>query len=198
MNLAVRWRRVAVAYLLLCAPGAALAQPLFSPSQDPVAGSRVFGAKGCVKCHSVNGVGGKIGPDLGRIPRPRSFYDLTAAMWNHLPEMAERMRKFGIARPYLDPRETGDLIAFLYTLNYFDPPGNVQAGRGLFAEKKCVVCHQVGGTGGVVGPNLDGLARFGPRFSSPPPCGTTDRPWPRRCAPERSSAHPSKTPSCST
>ena len=161
MNLAVRWAVAAVACLLLYSPGAALAQPLFSPSQDPVAGSRVFGAKGCVKCHSVNGAGGKIGPDLGRIPRPRSFYDLAAAMWNHLPEMAERMRKFGIARPYLDPRETGDLIAFLYTLNYFDPPGNVQAGSRLFTEKKCVACHQVGGAGGVVGPNLDGLAQFG-------------------------------------
>ncbi|MBI3030323.1 MAG: cytochrome c [Candidatus Rokubacteria bacterium] len=157
----MRWAVAAVACLLLWSPGAARAQPLFSPSQDPVAGSRVFGAKGCVKCHSVNGVGGKIGPDLGRIPRPRSFYDLTAAMWNHLPEMAERMRQFGIARPHLDPRETGDLIAFLYTLNYFDPAGDVEAGHRLFTEKKCVVCHQVGGTGGVVGPNLDGVARLG-------------------------------------
>ncbi len=158
MNLAVRWRGLAVTFLLLCAPGAALAQPLFSPSQDPVSGSRVFGAKGCGKCHSVNGVGGKIGPDLGSIPRPRSFYDLASAMWNHLPEMAKHMRQFGIARPYLDARETGDLIAFLYTLNYFDPPGNVQAGGRLFAEKKCVVCHQVGGTGGGVGPNPEEMA----------------------------------------
>ena len=105
--------------------------------------------------------GRKIGPDLGRIPRPRSFYDLATAMWNHLPKMAERMRQFGIARPSLDPRETGDLIAFLYTLNYFDPPGNVQAGRLLFMDKRCILCHQVGGTGGVVGPNLDSLAQFG-------------------------------------
>jgi mono/diheme cytochrome c family protein len=149
-----------VAVLLLAPLGAARAQPLFGPSQDPIAGSRVFGAKGCAKCHAVNGVGGKIGPDLGRIPRPRSFYDLAASMWNHLPEMAERMRQFGIPRPYMDARETGDLIGFLYTLNYFDRAGNVEIGRRLFTEKKCVVCHQVGGTGGVVGPNLDGLARF--------------------------------------
>jgi len=161
MTLAVTWAVAAVALLLLCPVGPAFAQPLFSPTQDPIAGSRVFGARGCVKCHSVNGVGGKVGPDLGRIPRPRSFYDLAAAMWNHLPQMAERMRQFGIARPYLDPRETGDLIAFLYTLNYFDPPGDVQAGRRLFSEKKCIICHQVGGTGGVVGPNLDSLAQFG-------------------------------------
>ena len=161
MKLAVRWAVAVVVFLLLCSPGAALAQPLFSPSQDPVAGSSVFGAKGCGKCHSVNGVGGKIGPDLGRIPRPRSFYDLAAAMWNHLPKMAERMRQLGIARPHLDPQETANLVAFLYTLNYFDPPGNPQAGRRLFTEKKCVVCHQVSGVGGVVGPNLDSLAQFG-------------------------------------
>lgn len=147
--------------LALWLAGATAAQPLFSPTQDPVAGSRVFGAKGCVKCHAVNGVGGKVGPDLGRLPRPRSFFDLAAAMWNHLPRMAERMGQLGIPRPHLDARETGDLIAFLYTLNYFDPPGNVQAGRRLFTEKKCVACHQVGGTGGVVGPNLDVLGQYG-------------------------------------
>jgi len=159
MPRALMW--TAVAFLLLSPFGPAFAQPLFSATQDPISGSRVFGAKGCVKCHAVNGVGGKVGPDLGRIPRPRSFYDLAAAMWNHLPKMAERMRQLGIARPSLDPRETGDLMAFLFTLNYFDPPGNVQAGRRLFREKKCVICHQVAGTGGVVGPNLDALSQFG-------------------------------------
>ena len=161
MNRAVRWTAVAVLVLLLWPLQPLLAQPLFSPTQDPLAGSRVFGTKGCAKCHPVNGVGGKIGPDLGRLPRARSFYDLAAAMWNHLPGMAERMREFGIARPRLDPQETADLIAFLYTLNYFDPPGKVQAGRQLFTEKKCIACHQVGGVGGVVGPNLDFLKQFG-------------------------------------
>jgi mono/diheme cytochrome c family protein len=102
-----------------------------------------------------------VGPDLGRISRPRSFYDLAAAMWNHLPRMAERMRQLGIPRPHLDARETGDLIAFLFTLDYFDPPGNLQAGERLFTEKKCVACHQVAGIGGVVGPNLDFLNQYG-------------------------------------
>ena len=103
---------VAVSCLLLWGSQAAFAQSLFSPTQDPLAGSRVFGTKGCVKCHAVNGVGGKVAPDLGRIPRPRSFYELAAEMWNHLPKMGERMRELGIVRPQLDPRETGDLIAF--------------------------------------------------------------------------------------
>ena len=157
----MKWMVVAVSFLLLWGPQAAFAQSLFSPTQDPLAGSRVFGTRGCAKCHAVNGVGGKVGPDLGRIPRPRSFYELAAGMWNHLPKMAERMRELGIARPQLDPRETGDLIGFLYTLDYFDPAGNVENGRRLFTEKKCIVCHQTSGTGGVVGPNLDFLRQFG-------------------------------------
>lgn len=135
----------------------AAAQPLFSAAQDPLAGSRVFGSKGCSKCHAINGVGGTVGPDLGRSPRPRSFHDLAAAMWNHLPRMADRMKELGIARPHLDARETDDLIAFLASLNYFDPRGNRDVGRRLFTDKKCIVCHQVDGTGGVVGPNLDFL-----------------------------------------
>ena len=92
----VRWAVFAV--LLLGSLGAAWAQPVFSPSQDPLAGSRVFGAKGCVKCHSINGVGGKVGPDLARNLKPHSFYDVATAMWNHLPRMADRMKPQAISR----------------------------------------------------------------------------------------------------
>ncbi len=154
-------RRAVLAIALpLCLLAVARAQPAVSPSEDPLAGSRVFGAKGCVKCHSVNGIGGKVGPDLARISRPRSFFDLATAMWNHLPRMTERMKDLGIDRPKLDEQETRDLVGFLYTLNYFEQPGNPAVGKRLFTEKRCIVCHQVGGTGGVVGPNLDHLVQF--------------------------------------
>jgi cytochrome c2 len=146
--------------LLLSPLGAAWAQPVFTASQDPLAGAQVFGAKGCSKCHAVNGVGGKVGPDLARISRARTFFDLAADMWNHLQRMTAKMRELGIARPRLDAREAGDLVGFLFTLNYFDSPGNAEAGRKLFADKRCVICHTYGGAGGVVGPNLDHLAQF--------------------------------------
>lgn len=150
-------RALAAAIAVLCWAGAAEAQTVFAPAQDPVAGSRVFGAKGCAQCHAIKGTGGKIGPDLGRTQRPRSFYHLAAEIWNHAPRMAERMRQLGVARPRLDARESADLVAFLFTVDYFDPPGDAGAGRRLFTEKRCVMCHQRGGVGGVVGPNLDAL-----------------------------------------
>lgn len=130
-------------------------------TQNALAGSQVFGSKGCVKCHSVNGLGGTVGPDLGHIARRRSFYELAATMWNHVPRMGEAMREHGIERPQMSEREAGDLIAFLFTLDYFDPPGDVEEGKRLFTEKKCVVCHQVGVYGGVVGPSLDYLGQYG-------------------------------------
>jgi mono/diheme cytochrome c family protein len=138
----------------------AWSQAVFGPTQDPLAGSRVFGAKGCAKCHAVHGVGGGVGPDLGRVPRARSFYDLATAMWNHLPRMAERMAEQGIVSPQLSTRDAGDLIAFLYTLSYFDAPGDAQAGQRIFADKRCIGCHQAHGTGGVVGPDLAFLGQF--------------------------------------
>lgn len=151
---------VAIVALVSSAPGAPLDQaqaqpPLFGGAQDPIAGARVFGARGCVKCHAVNGVGGKVGPDLGKTSRSRSFYDLAAALWNHAPRMADRMQQLGIPRPSLDAQQTGDLVAYLFTLDYFDPRGRPDRGRRLFTEKRCILCHQVAGTGGVVGPNLD-------------------------------------------
>ncbi len=151
---------ITAAFLLMSAQAAG-AQAGGDLTQNPLAGAQVFGAKGCVKCHSVNGLGGTVGPDLGRIARRRSFHELAATMWNHLPEMGARMLEYEIERPQMSPREAADLIAFLFTLDYFDPPGDVEVGRHLFTEKKCVVCHQVGVYGGVIGPSLDHLSQFG-------------------------------------
>lgn len=137
-------------------PCVAAAQPFFSAGHDPVAGARVFSDKGCDGCHTPGGAG----PDLARTTRPRTFYDLGAALWNHAPHMAAAGRRTGVARPKLSATETGQITAYLFTLDYFDPPGRPDAGRRLFADKRCITCHAIGGTGGRDGPKLDSLKPF--------------------------------------
>jgi len=149
-----------VALAMLCsACGQIMAQaPISSVAQHPLAGARVFGTKGCVKCHAVSGAGGTLGPDLGDSSLFQSLVDFAAAMWNHLPQMAERMRQLEMPRPHLAPGETGDLLVFLFTRRSFATSGDPHTGRQLFMTKQCAVCHQVGGAGGVLGPPLDVLS----------------------------------------
>ena len=161
MTRIVLWATVATVVFSLWSYELSSADHLLDRPQNPQAGSRVFGDKGCSTCHAINGLGGQIGPDLARLSSARSLHDLAAAMWNHLPSKVERMRELGIGRPLLSPREAADLVAFLSIFNYFDPPGDLEAGERLFTEKKCVICHQVRGVGGIVGPNLDSLSQQG-------------------------------------
>jgi mono/diheme cytochrome c family protein len=153
--------------------GAAPASQRFAPSEDPVAGARLFQAKGCVRCHAIDGVGGTGGPDLGRLERPRSGYDLAAALWNHLPPMASRLWASLGERVYLTPNEMSDLIAFLASPGSVDarenargrrallgPAGDPERGRRLVTEKGCLGCHSLSGPGGAVAGSLDHLKGF--------------------------------------
>src|SRR4029450_11591178 len=91
----------------------------------------------------------------------RSFNDLSAAMWNHLPAMAAKMKELHRPFPQLDSGEAGDLIAFLFTQNYFEGFGNVDSGKKLFSKKGGIQCHQIGGVGCVLGPSLDAVGQSG-------------------------------------
>lgn len=132
----------------------------FAPDWGMLEGWQVFTQKGCGKCHAVRGVGGGVGPDLGRIRTGTSFFEVGAAMWNHLPRMGAQMREARIERARLTPTETSKLIAFLFTAQYLDDSGDPKRGEPLFTAKSCATCHQVGGHGhGLVGPPLDSMKR---------------------------------------
>jgi mono/diheme cytochrome c family protein len=75
--------------------------------------------------------------------------------------MARAMKQAGVPRPRLSARESGDISAYLFTLDYFDPPGNAEHGRRLFVDKHCVACHRIGDQGGTTGPRLDRLKPYG-------------------------------------
>jgi mono/diheme cytochrome c family protein len=147
--------------LMTVLPASAQQQPTqpFAPEWGMLAGFDVFAKKGCGKCHAIRGAGGGIGPDLGRIGSAKGFFELGAAMWNHLPRMGARMRETGIERPTLTPQELANVIAFIFTAQYYDELGDPRVGQKLFSAKGCAACHSVGGIGGKVGPGLDPLRR---------------------------------------
>jgi mono/diheme cytochrome c family protein len=132
----------------------------FAPDWALLAGWDVYAKKGCGQCHGVRSASeGRVAPDLARIQSGTGFYELGAAMWNHLPLMGAKMRESGIERPTLTPLELSNVLAFIFTAQYNDELGNAKTGERLFTTKACVQCHAVGGKGGAVGPALDALKR---------------------------------------
>jgi mono/diheme cytochrome c family protein len=123
----------------------------FAATWANLAGATVFRQKGCDVCHAIRGFGPTAGPELARIDR-KSFFDVGAAMSNHL-------RGVNIKRVPLTPDEVAALISFIFTLQYYDEPGDPQRGERLFTSKACVQCHEVAGQGGRSGPSLDFLKR---------------------------------------
>lgn len=159
----MRQRRLLAASLaaaaLLVAGGAWGASSEVLPA-NPVAGTHIFIDKGCVLCHAIRGEGGSVGPDLGLVELNHSLLEVAGIMWSHSPQMSEKLQELRAIRPTFTPEEMGDLIAFLYFLNYFGQPGDAKTGEALFEEKGCVRCHQVGGKGRGVGPPLDSYKQY--------------------------------------
>jgi mono/diheme cytochrome c family protein len=153
-------RAILIAAALSVAFGSAAPAEDGELPSNPFVGRQLFISKGCNQCHAIWGEGGSLGPDLGQVGVFHSVMELAGVLWNHSPQMIEKMRERHIARPGISPEEMGNLAAFLYFLNYFDPPGDAREGERLFSADGCVRCHRLGGQGGGVGPPLDGLAAF--------------------------------------
>jgi mono/diheme cytochrome c family protein len=128
---------------------------------DPKLGMRTFFDKGCARCHSVLGEGGRSAPDLARAPAGHlSSAELLAAMWNHAPSMWEKMRVEGVSPPKFTEGDMANLFAFLYSVRSLDEPGDPGRGRRLLEDKNCLQCHRAGGTGGGSGPDLAKWASY--------------------------------------
>ncbi len=111
---------------------------------DSVRGAKLFEAEQCIHCHAVNGRGGKIGLDLGRVVhRNYTPAHLASAMWNHAPTMWGVMEAAKIETPQLTPQDAADLFAFFYSARFFDKPGEAASGKALFESRQCGTCHGI-------------------------------------------------------
>jgi len=107
---------------------------------DPQNGRKLFIQRGCIQCHSPRGE-----LDLSKKKDfPRTLAQLAGMMWNHSPKMWKGIEEKGMERPTLSPQEMADLVAYLFSTQYFDEPGNPERGKNVFIKKQCNLCHAKG------------------------------------------------------
>jgi cytochrome c len=104
---------------------------------DLQSGKKLFSQKGCILCHSPRGE-----LDLSKKKDfPRTLAQLAGMMWNHSPKMWKGIEEKRMERPTLSPQEMTDLVAYLFSTQYFDEPGNPEEGKNIFVKKQCILCH---------------------------------------------------------
>ena len=117
---------------------------------NPREGRKIFGEKGCTKCHPVRGAGGKGGEDLGK--RAKVFYSsltqIASLMWNKGPTVLAKMAQTQTGIPKFTIKEMADLIAYLYFLHFIDDPGNPIIGKEVYIKLGCAKCHNLDGRPG--------------------------------------------------
>ena len=82
---------------------------------DAERGKQQFVAKGCVVCHSVNGVGGRVGPalDLGKLQEAVDIFSLMARMWQGASTMIVLQEMQLGYQINLKGEELADIVNFL-------------------------------------------------------------------------------------
>ncbi len=91
-------------------------QRLMMPNMDPVRGRKLFASKGCVACHSINGVGGHDATalDAHTMDQMMNPFDLAAKMWMMAPAMIYAQEE-GLGEQILfTGDELADIIAFVH------------------------------------------------------------------------------------
>ena len=86
---------------------------------DQARGENVYREKGCAICHRPDRKG-EIGPPLLEISsEPKE--SVVQKMWNHAPQMWERMQARQVPWPRLEPDELADMLSFLATEGTEEP-----------------------------------------------------------------------------
>jgi cytochrome c2/nitrate reductase cytochrome c-type subunit len=139
---------------------------------DTANGRALFGELRCVSCHSVNGRGGTMGPELTRIgDKVRRDWLFSFLKDPHRVQAETAMLQYRLSDDQLR-----DLTAFLLD-EYHSPDAGpepppvayqdaraIAAGRATFERRGCTSCHRLSGIkeAGRIGPSLAGIADRNP------------------------------------
>jgi mono/diheme cytochrome c family protein len=96
--------------------GFVLENGLAIPAFDPVRGRKLFAAKGCVVCHTVNGIGGEAAPEFSDefMEHPMNAFDFIAKMWRGAGAMIMMQEDRLDGQIELEGDELAAIIAFLH------------------------------------------------------------------------------------
>ncbi|RJP31746.1 MAG: hypothetical protein C4547_15220, partial [Phycisphaerales bacterium] len=126
-----------------------------------MAGWKVFVQKQCTRCHAVWGLGGEIGPDLGRIEQQNlTAGELAGTLWNHIPKVYSHMERSRLEYPGLTEQEVSELFSFLFFVRYLDEPGDPEVGRLVLRDKGCARCHATDDSRHLEAPDLNRWAAY--------------------------------------
>ncbi len=97
-------------------PAAEMSNGLFMPSYNPSRGRMLFASKGCMVCHSINGVGGEDATplDAATMPRPMNPFEFSARMWRGAGAMIFLQEDELGYQIELTGEELADIIAFVH------------------------------------------------------------------------------------
>jgi mono/diheme cytochrome c family protein len=97
----------------------------------------------CVQCHSVNGKGGTVAPDLGAHAghgsKAKPLTD-TVAMWNQDPRIPA-------APSPLDLSDMREIAGYLWAVQFLEDAGSPAAGARVFKAEHGAVCHSEASSG---------------------------------------------------
>jgi mono/diheme cytochrome c family protein len=121
----------------------------------------------CLTCHVINGEGGTFAPELTTVGSrlKRKWMEKFLAAPDVIRPLLKQMPKLNVTeaeartvadyakRNLTDPRIDPSFLA-----GYRPAPEGIQLGKQIYDAKGCNACHQIGLTGGAVGPPLTHVA----------------------------------------
>lgn len=119
-----------------------MAMPLMNPERGRV----LFAEKGCVACHSVNGVGGEDATPLDAhdMEQMMNPFELAAKMWAMAPYMIEAQEEALGEQILFTGDELADIIAFMHS----DEEQHEMTEASLSPEVRKMMDHAHGGMPG--------------------------------------------------
>ena len=121
----------------------------------------------CLTCHAIRGNGGTFAPELTTVgSRLRRDWleqflmapDIIRPMLKQMPKLQLTQAEARVAADYAKKHLTDPSIDSDFLSKNPSTPEDVERGKQLYDAKGCAACHQIGDSGGAIGPTLTHVA----------------------------------------